>query len=99
MSGAQFTAVLIGAMIAVIAVFAAIFSGLNSSSIAKKTPVIESLLPEGCSFHDIGHYGRIDQLVLVVCEDREVQTTITRETRSTGKSTVTNNSSSIVIGN
>ncbi len=40
---------------------------------------VKSVLPSGCVVHDAGSYGSIDQLVVVVCDDRKTVSTNTYE--------------------
>lgn len=54
-------------------------------------------LPDGCVANDIGSYGSIDNLIIVICEGRRVEATHTRMHRSSGKSSETDRASIFVI--
>ena len=58
---------------------------------------LESVLPEGCTATDIGSYGKIDNMVIMVCEDRRVDASYAYMYESHGKSSETDRSAVFMI--
>ncbi len=58
---------------------------------------LERALPEGCVAHDVGSYGRIDNLIVIECEGRAVTTTYTYMHQQHGKTSETDRSAVFVI--
>lgn len=58
---------------------------------------LERALPKGCVAHDIGSYGRIDNLIVIECEDRTVTTSYTYMHEQHGKTSETDRSAVFVI--
>ena len=58
---------------------------------------LNETLPDGCVVHDIGSYGSINRMVIVVCDGRNVTSTATTESRSNGRTTSTFTSATFVI--
>lgn len=58
---------------------------------------LQNALPEGCKSHDIGSYGKIDNLVIIECDGRKVSASYTYMYESHGKSSETDRAATYVI--
>lgn len=58
---------------------------------------LENALPDGCVSHDIGSYGKIDNLVIIECNDRKVSAAYTYMQETRGKSTEIDRAATFVI--
>ena len=56
-------------------------------------------LPEGCVVHDVGSYGRIDRLLIIDCEGKQVTSTYGYMRQQNGKTTEVDFSTTFVIKN
>jgi hypothetical protein len=58
---------------------------------------LESVLPEGCTATDIGSYGKIDNMVIITCEDHRVDASYTYMYQKHGKSSETDRAAVFMI--
>lgn len=58
---------------------------------------LRAVLPEGCVIHDVGSYGSLEQLLVIVCDGRNVTNTGFYVTRSNGKQTYTDAYATVTI--
>lgn len=58
---------------------------------------LQNALPEGCTSHDIGSYGKIDNLVIIECGDHKVSASYTYMYESHGKSSEVDRATTYVI--
>ncbi len=58
---------------------------------------LENALPDGCVSHDVGSYGKIDNLLIIECSDRKVSTAYTYMKETHGKSTEIDRAAAFVI--
>ncbi len=58
---------------------------------------LENVLPKDCVAHDIGSYGKIDNLVIIECAGRQVSAAYTYMYESHGKSSETDRAATFVI--
>ncbi len=58
---------------------------------------LERALPKGCTAHDVGSYGRIDNLIVIECENRTVTSTYAYKHEQHGKTSETDRSAVFVI--
>ncbi len=72
----------------------AYYAGIPSAEEVQK---LEQALPDGCVAHDVGSYGRIDNLLVIECDGRTVTTTYTYMHEQHGKSSETDRSAAFVI--
>ena len=63
----------------------------------KEIQNLERALPAGCTAHDVGSYGRIDNLIVIECEGRAVTTAYTYMHEQHGKTSETDRSAVFVI--
>ena len=59
---------------------------------------LDGILPDGCKVYEVGSYGELKDLVFVKCDGREVVSTNGAWTAHSGKTTVTRQFASVVIG-
>jgi hypothetical protein len=74
-----------------------IYSSYNSGPTPEEVERLKNALPAGCVAHDIGSYGKIDNLVIIECEDRDVSASYTYMHESHGKSSETDRAAVYVI--
>ena len=84
----------IAALIGVAIYYEVYYAGIPS---AEEVRNLERALPKGCVAHDIGSYGRIDNLLVIECEDRAVTTTYTYMHQQHGKTSETDRSAVFMI--
>lgn len=58
---------------------------------------LQNVLPEGCTSHDVGSYGKIDNLVIIECDGRRVSASYTYMYESHGKTSETDRAATFVI--
>ncbi len=58
---------------------------------------LENALPDGCTATDIGSYGKIDNMVIITCDDRSVDASYTYMHEMHGKTSETDRSAVFVI--
>lgn len=58
---------------------------------------LKGVLPSGCVAHDVGQYGRIDTLIVIICDGRKVSSSYTYMNKPQGKYREVDRSATIVI--
>lgn len=58
---------------------------------------LERALPEGCTATDIGSYGKIDNMVIISCDDRRVDASYTYMYERHGKTSETDRAAVFVV--
>ena len=60
---------------------------------------LKGTLPEGCTAHDIGSYGEIDNLIIVECTGQMVTSSYSYLHQQNGKASEVDQAAVFVIGN
>lgn len=69
----------------------------SDEDIARQRAEITSNLPEGCEFMDLGSYRSIDQVVVIICDDRKTISTNSMAVKTSGKTTTYEGAASFLI--
>jgi hypothetical protein len=90
---------IIGGIILTVGLIGAAFYFDSKAAIPSPQEImnLENALPDGCIATDIGSYGTIDNMVIIVCDGRHVDASYTYMHQSHGKTSETDRSAVFVI--
>lgn len=79
-----------------LAALAIMLAGCDDQRPAQLTR-IQSGLPKGCLIRDLGSYGRLDAIMVVVCDGRQTTTTTMWDEYQCGKARCQHAASAVII--